>query len=71
MSLDASCDSFLWGSLWQVVNAATPAADILDFLHNDLPTFLPEDSDVDLIIVDTGINDAVIEHFDFDVENVK
>lgn len=55
----------------QVVNAATPATDMLDFLHNDIPNFLPENADVDLIIVDTGVNDAVIEHFDFDVNNVK
>lgn len=55
----------------QVVNAAKPANDILDFLHNDMFDVLPEDSDADLIIVDFGVNDAIIEHFDYDVNNVK
>lgn len=55
----------------QVVNAAKPGNDILDFLHNDMLDVLPEDADVDLVIVDFGVNDAIIEHFNFDINNVK
>ena len=55
----------------QVTNAATPGYTILDLLHNGLHDTLPVDLEVDLIIVDYGVNDAVIEEFDFDVNNVK
>lgn len=55
----------------QVINSATPASDIKDLLHNDIRGVLPLDSDIDLILVDFGINDAVLDHFDFDLENVK
>lgn len=55
----------------QVVNAATPGFNIGNFLHNNLRSTLPLDSDVDLIIVDYGVNDAISEQFEFDLSNVK
>ncbi|CAM9527097.1 unnamed protein product, partial [Laminaria digitata] len=55
----------------EVVNAAKPASSILDLLHNGLHDTLPVDLEVDLIIVDYGVNDAVFESFDFDINNVK
>ncbi|CAM9361818.1 unnamed protein product, partial [Laminaria digitata] len=55
----------------EVINAATPAYTMLDLLHNDLLNTFPEDLEVDLIIVDYGVNDAIIEQFHFDINNVK
>ena len=43
----------------------------MDLLHNSLHDKLPVDLEVDLVIVDYGVNDAVIEIFDFDINNVK
>lgn len=43
----------------------------MDFLHNNLHSTLPVELDVGLVIIDYGVNDAVIEHFDFDINNVK
>lgn len=43
----------------------------MDLLHNRLHNVLPIDLEVDLVIVDYGVNDAVIEIFDFDINNVK
>lgn len=40
-------------------------------MHSDIDAALPIDLDVDLIIVDFGINDAALEDFNFDLEYVK
>lgn len=53
------------------MNAARPGHSIINFLHDELNTTLPAESTVDLIIVDYGINDAIIQNFNFDVRNVK
>lgn len=55
----------------KVVNAATPAYDVSDMLHNQLRSLLPVDLEVDLIIVDYGVNDSSVQHFNFDVNNIK
>lgn len=55
----------------KIVNAATPAYDVSDLLHNQLRSILPVDLEVDLIIVDYGVNDAAVQHFDFDVNNIE
>ena len=44
---------------------------IWERLHNGLHDTLPADLEVDLDIVDYGGNDAAIEIFDFDINNVK
>ena len=62
---------FVGNHVSQVINAATPGYAILDLLHNGLHDTLPVDLEVDLVIVDYGVNDAVIEVFDFDINNVK
>ena len=54
-----------------MINAATPAYSILDLLHNGLHDTLPVELEVDLIIVDYGVNDAIMELFRFDINNVK
>lgn len=41
------------------------------FLHTTIDAALPIDLDVDLVIVDFGVNDAVIENFDFNLDFVK
>lgn len=41
------------------------------FLHNDLHDTFPVDVEVDLVIVDYGVNEAVPHRFDFDINNVK
>lgn len=61
----------MWKTISKVVNAATPAYDVSDLLHNQLRSLLPVDLEVDLIIVDYGVNDSSIEHFDSDVNNIK
>lgn len=53
------------------MNAATPAFGVLNFLHNNLLSVLPVTLEVDLILVDYAVNDALIENFDYDVENLK
>lgn len=42
-----------------------------NFLRNDLLRTFPVDLDVDLVIVDYGVNDAIAEQFEFDVNNVE
>ncbi|CAN0305654.1 unnamed protein product, partial [Scytosiphon promiscuus] len=59
------------GNIAQVINAARPKYNVGDFLHNDLHDTFPVDVVVDLIIVDYGVNDAVLQRFDFDINNVK
>ncbi|CAN0249051.1 unnamed protein product [Ectocarpus sp. 12 AP-2014] len=55
----------------EVQNASLPGSSIMQFLHHGMDRVLPENLEVDLIIVDFGVNDAVIELFDFNVEYVK
>eukprot|EP00904_Undaria_pinnatifida_P003964 jgi/Undpi1/13569/HiC_scaffold_8.g03228.m1 len=55
----------------QVINAATPGCSIQDLLHNYLRSALPVDLEVDLVLVDFGVNDAVLEQLDMDTNNVK
>lgn len=43
----------------------------MHFLHKSADVVLPRDLDVDLIIVDFGVNDAVTEKFHFDLDYVK
>lgn len=52
------------------MNRAVPCSDISEILHNDMRKFLPVDGDVDLVIVDTGVNDGVLLNFDNDSKNV-
>lgn len=60
-----------WQPFVQIINAAIPGYTILDLLHNELHNTFPVDLEVDLVIVDYGVNDAIIEKFDFDINNVK
>lgn len=59
------------GGAIKIINAATPAHDVSDMLHNQLRTILPVDLEVDLIIADYGVNDAVVQHFGSHVKNIK
>lgn len=43
----------------------------MHFLHKSIDDVLPLDLDVDVVLVDFGINDAIIENFSFDVNYVK
>lgn len=54
----------------EIVNAALPGWSMMDYLHN-IHKKIPIDLEVDLIIVDLAVNDAVIRVFDNNVENVK
>lgn len=55
----------------QVINAAKPSTNIQVFMSNHLRATLPEDSDVDLIIVDYGVNDANLETFGGGINDLK
>lgn len=54
-----------------MTNGAEKGEDSLHFLHKSIEVVLPMDLDVDLVIVDFGINDAVIEKFSFNLDYVK
>ncbi|CAM9468653.1 unnamed protein product [Ectocarpus fasciculatus] len=53
----------------EVVNAAVPGEGMIDFLHRTITNVLPVDLEVDLVIVDFGVNDAILDHFN--QEDVK
>lgn len=55
----------------QVINAARPKHNFVDFLHNDLHDTFVVGVEVDLVVVDCGVNDDVLHRFDFDINNVK
>ncbi|CAM9485932.1 unnamed protein product [Ectocarpus sp. 12 AP-2014] len=55
----------------EVKNEAVPASGIFQFLHLGMDEVLPADLEVDLIIVDFGVNDAVVEQVNFKLEYVK
>ncbi|CBJ30204.1 conserved unknown protein [Ectocarpus siliculosus] len=53
----------------EVVNEAVPGEGMIDFLHKTIKNVLSVDVEVDLVIVDFGVNDAILDHFD--LEDVK
>lgn len=54
-----------------MTNQAERGEGSVHFLHKPIDAVLPLDLDVDLVIVDFGVDDAVIEDFDFDLDYVK
>lgn len=54
-----------------MTNGAKPGFNIVTFLHNDITRVLPQDSNVELIIVDYGVNDAVVDRAGLDLTQVK
>ncbi|CAM9527033.1 unnamed protein product [Ectocarpus sp. 4 AP-2014] len=55
----------------EVTNASVPKYGVMQFLHKLLDKALPVDLEVDLIIVDFGVNDAIIEEFEYNVEYLR
>ncbi|CAB1102602.1 unnamed protein product [Ectocarpus sp. CCAP 1310/34] len=55
----------------EVTNASIPGFGVMQFLLKRLDKTLPVDLEVDLIIVDFGVNDAVIELFEYNLEHLK
>lgn len=55
----------------QVTNAAKPSTNIRVCMSNHLHATLPEDSDVDLIIVDYGVNGANLQTFGGGIKDWK
>ncbi|CAM9420751.1 unnamed protein product [Ectocarpus sp. 13 AM-2016] len=53
----------------EVVNEAVPGEGMIDFLHRTIKNVLSVDVEVDIVIVDFGVNDAILDHFD--LEDVK
>lgn len=55
----------------QVRNQANPGYSVMNLIHIQLHEVLPVDLETDLIIVDYGVNDAVLECFDLSTRNVE